>query len=92
MKGIRKEEVRTIPEFCLERLKKRRPLWSGGQSSWLQIQRSGFDFQRYLIFSEVVALEQGPLSLVSTTEELLGRKSSGSGLGNREYGHRDPPR
>jgi hypothetical protein len=27
----------------------------------------------------------GPPSLVSTTEELLGRKSSGSGLENREY-------
>jgi hypothetical protein len=27
-----------------------------------------------------VGLERGPLSLVSTTEELLGRKSSGSGL------------
>jgi hypothetical protein len=33
-----------------------------------------------------VSLEQGPLSLVSTTEELLGRKSSGSGLERREYG------
>jgi hypothetical protein len=33
------------------------------QSSWLQIQRSGFDSQRYQIFSEVVGLEQGPLSL-----------------------------
>jgi hypothetical protein len=31
-------------------------------------------------------LERGPLSLVSTTEEMLGRKSSGSGLENREYG------
>jgi hypothetical protein len=29
---------------------------------------------------EVVGLERGPLSLVSTIEELLGRKSSGSGL------------
>jgi hypothetical protein len=29
---------------------------------------------------------------VSTTEELLGRKSSGSGLENREYGRRDPSR
>jgi hypothetical protein len=29
-------------------------------------------------------------SLVSTTEELLGRKRSGSGLENREYGRRDP--
>jgi hypothetical protein len=32
----------------------------------------------------------GPLSLVSTTEELLGRNSSGSGLGSREYGCGDP--
>jgi hypothetical protein len=27
---------------------------------------------------------------VSTTEELLGRKSSGSDLENREYGRKDP--
>jgi hypothetical protein len=33
-----------------------------------------------------VGLERGPLSLVSTIEELLGRQSSGSGLENREYG------
>jgi hypothetical protein len=33
-----------------------------------------------------VGLERGPLSLVSTIYELLGRKSSGSGLENREYG------
>jgi hypothetical protein len=32
-----------------------------------------------------VGLERGPLSLVSTTEELLGRKSSGSGIEIREY-------
>jgi hypothetical protein len=37
-----------------------------------------------------VGLEWGPLSLVSKTEELLGRKSSGSGLEFREYGCRDP--
>jgi hypothetical protein len=37
-----------------------------------------------------VGLERGPLSLVSTTEELLGRKRSGSCLKNREYGRRDP--
>jgi hypothetical protein len=36
-----------------------------------------------------VGLERGPLSLVSTTEELLGRHSSGSGLEIREYDHRD---
>jgi hypothetical protein len=29
---------------------------------------------------KVVGLERGPLSLVSTTEELRGRNSSGSGL------------
>jgi hypothetical protein len=46
----------------------------------------GFDFQRYQIFREVVGLERGPLSLVSTIEELLGRKNSGFGLENREYG------
>jgi hypothetical protein len=35
---------------------------------------------------KVVGLEWGPLSLVSTTEELLIKKSSGSCLENREYG------
>jgi hypothetical protein len=30
-----------------------------------------------------VGLERGPLSLMSTNEELLGRKSSGSGLESR---------
>jgi hypothetical protein len=33
-----------------------------------------------------VGLERGPLNLVSTTEELLGKKISGSGLENLEYG------
>jgi hypothetical protein len=37
-----------------------------------------------------VGPERGPLSLVCTIEELLGRKSSGSGLEIREYGRRDP--
>jgi hypothetical protein len=36
-----------------------------------------------------VGLERGPLSLVNTTEELLGKNSSGSGLENREYGRGD---
>jgi hypothetical protein len=39
-----------------------------------------------------VGLEQGPLSLMSTTEELLGRNSSGSALENRDYGLGDPLR
>jgi hypothetical protein len=65
------------------------PLWSSSQSSWLQIQWSGFDSRRYQIFWVVAVLERGLLSLVSTTEELLGRNSSSSGLENREYGCRD---
>jgi hypothetical protein len=58
------------------------------QSSWLQIQRSGFDSQHYQIFREVVGLEWAPLSVVSTIVELLERKSSSSSLENRVYGHR----
>jgi hypothetical protein len=70
----------------------RPPLWSSGQSSWLQIQGSGFNSLRYQIYWEVVGLEQGPLSLVSTIEELFGRKSSGFSLESREYGRKEPSR
>jgi hypothetical protein len=70
----------------------RPPLWSSGQSSWLQIQWPGFDSLRYQIFWEVVSLEWGPLGLVNATEELLGRNSSGFGLESREYCRRDPSR
>jgi hypothetical protein len=59
------------------------PLWPTDQSSWLRIQRSGFDSRRYQIFW-VVGLERGPLTLVRITEELLEWKSSGSGLENRD--------
>jgi hypothetical protein len=45
----------------------------------------GFDFRRCQIFWVVVRQELGSLSLVSTTEELLGRKSSGSGKENQNY-------
>jgi hypothetical protein len=69
-------------EYCIP------PLWSSGQSSWLQIQRSGFDSWRYQTFWEVLVLERGSLSLMSTSEELLGRKSSGSGLENLKYNRR----
>jgi hypothetical protein len=64
------------------------PLWPSGQSYWLQIQRSGFSSRRYQIFWAVVGLERCP-RVVSTFEELLGRKSSCSGQENREYGRRD---
>jgi hypothetical protein len=39
-----------------------------------------------------VGLERSPLSLESTIEELLERKSSGSGLESQEYGRMDPLR
>jgi hypothetical protein len=61
-------------------LRPRPPLWSSGQSSWLQIRRPGFDSRHYQIFwikkrkKTVVGLERDPLSLVSTSEELLDRK------------------
>jgi hypothetical protein len=49
------------------------PLWSSGQSTWLQIRRPGVDSRHYQK-KKVVGLERGPLSLVSTTKELLDRK------------------
>jgi hypothetical protein len=70
----------------------RPPLWSSGQSSWLQIQRSGYDSRHHQIIWEVLGLERDPFSLVSTIEELLEGKGSGSGLESREYGLRDPSR
>jgi hypothetical protein len=48
----------------------------------------GFD-SRALQEKKVVVLERGPLSLVSPTEELLGRNSSSSGLESQEYGRRE---
>jgi hypothetical protein len=68
------------------------PLCFSGQSPWLQIQRTGFDSRSYKISWEVVGLERGPLGLVSITEEVLERKSIGSGLESRECGRRDPSR
>jgi hypothetical protein len=50
---------------------------------------SGFDSRHYQIFWEVVGLEQGPLGLMSRTDELHGRKSSGSSLENWDYRRRD---
>jgi hypothetical protein len=63
-------------------------LCSSGQSYWLQIQRFGSDSRLYQIFWEVMGLERGPFSLVSTTEELLRRNIRGSCLENRNYGRR----
>jgi hypothetical protein len=68
----------------------RPPPWSSGQSSWLQIQRSIPGATSF--FWEVVGLERGPPSLVSTIEELLRWNISGSGLESREYYRGDPLR
>jgi hypothetical protein len=66
----------------------RPPVWSSGQSSWLQIQRFWFDSRHYQNFREVVGMERGPLSFVSTINGLRERRSSGSGLENLDYGSR----
>jgi hypothetical protein len=79
-------------KFAVHSGRQRPPLWSSGQSSCLQIQRSGFDSRRYQIFWEVVALERSPLSLVSTNDDLLDRKVVATVIENREYGRRDPSR
>jgi hypothetical protein len=89
-----------VSDSCAYRLKKNYSVLhnllptsvSSHQSSFLQIQWSGFDSRHYQIFWEVVDLERGPLSLVSSIEELLVRKSTGSGLEKWEYGRRDPSR
>jgi hypothetical protein len=39
-----------------------------------------------------VGLERGPHTLVSTIEELLGRKSGGSNIESRDYGRKNPSR
>jgi hypothetical protein len=68
--------------FMCSRSWHRPPLWSSGQ-------KSGFYSRRCQILWEVVGVEWGPLSLVSTVEKLLERKSSSSGLESREYDHSD---
>jgi hypothetical protein len=61
-------------KFRIRLDKFRPPLWSSGQSSWLQIRRPGFDSRHYQNKKKSSGSGTGPLSLVSTTEELLDRK------------------
>jgi hypothetical protein len=82
--SLRNWEDELFKKFCLP---VGPPLWSSGQRSWLQIKNSAFNSRHYQIFSEVVDLVRGPLSLASTIE---GRKSIGSGLETWEYSRRDP--
>jgi hypothetical protein len=60
----------------------------GTTKAALKFESNGFSNCLEDLFTE----QWGPLSLVSTTEELLGRKISGSGLESREYGLRVPSR
>jgi hypothetical protein len=69
-----KHSVCAKQNFLQDYMLSQPPLWSRGESSWLQIQRSGFYSWRYEILWEVVGLERSPLSLMSTTEELRERK------------------
>jgi hypothetical protein len=64
----------------------------GHNYSWLQIQRSRVRLPALPDFQRSSGSETGSTQLVSTTEELLGRNSSGSGLEDREYGRGDPLR
>jgi hypothetical protein len=73
-----------LPVLCLHELKNMSLIFLGilaihsdrlyGLVVWLQIQGSGFDSWCLQIFWDVVGFELASLSLVSTTEELLGRK------------------
>jgi hypothetical protein len=76
-------EFHTTLNLYVSIILNRPPLWSTGQSSWLQNHRSRFNSLHYQTFW-VVGLERGPFSLVSTTEELLGRNSNCFGLVNRD--------
>jgi hypothetical protein len=85
--------IRVLTLHCIPSDQLIRPFQPGlVRDYWLQIQKPGFDSRPYQIFWEVVGLERCPLSLVSTTEELLERDTSGSGLQNWEYGRMVPSR
>jgi hypothetical protein len=65
------------------------PLWSSGQSSWLQIQRSRVRFPTLPDFLRSSESGMGSSLPREYTQELLGRKSSGSSLESWEYGLKD---
>jgi hypothetical protein len=52
----------------------RPPLWSSGQSSWLQTQKFRVQFRELQDFLVAEDLQRGPLSLVRINEELLERE------------------
>jgi hypothetical protein len=81
-----------MPRMILIMKAKQPPLWSSGQSSWLQIRRSQVRFPELPHFFRSSGSRTGPLSFVSTIEDLLGRNSSGSCLEIREHGCGNPLR
>jgi hypothetical protein len=68
----------------------RPPLWSSGQSSWLQILRPGFDSRHYQKKSSRSGT--GSTQPREYNRGATWQESSGSCLENREYGRRDPSR
>jgi hypothetical protein len=66
------------------------PLWSSGQSSWLQIQRPGFDSQHYQ--KKISGFGTGCTQPREYNWGATWHKSSSSCLENRKYGRRDPSR
>jgi hypothetical protein len=62
------------------------PLWSRGQSSWLQIQRSGFDFRSYQFFLRSSGSGTGSTQPCEYNWGATWQKSIGSCLEIREYG------
>jgi hypothetical protein len=66
------------------------PLWSSGQSSWPRIQKSGFDSQSYKIFLKNSESGIGSAQPREYNWGATWKKSSGSGIENRDYGRRDP--
>jgi hypothetical protein len=74
----------TVAECCKNELHK---------STFLKVAGAQLpDIDWLTIFWVVVGLERGPLSLVSTIEGLLGRKSRSFVLESRKYDRRDPSR
>jgi hypothetical protein len=67
-------------------------IWTASVAYWSQFLATDPEvwvrFPTLPDFLKVVVLERDPFSLVITVEELLGRKSSGSSLGSRDYDHK----
>jgi hypothetical protein len=89
--SLRVPSKRPDPDLLSVSHEERPPLWSSGQSSWLQIRRPGFDSLHYQekkkqwVWNGVHSA-----SWVQLRSYLI--ESSGSCLENREYGGRDSSR